>query len=199
MKYHNLQSVIRRKRSYFSINNKEKLTSDNLLKRDFKANQLGKKYITDITYIPISSGMAYLSTIMDLYNNEIITYNLSTRQDTSLSLTTLFQLKKKRNLSNSLFHSDQGIHYTNKVFVNTLKELGVTQSMSRKGNCWDNAVMENFFGSFKCESLYLKNKKVKSLSEVKEIVDDYIMFYNNERPQKKLRGLAPIPYRIQTL
>lgn len=197
MKTHNLQSIIRRKRNYFSIKNKEKLTSPNVLNREFNARRIGEKYVTDITYIPISTGMIYLSAVIDLYNNEVITYNLSAKQDASLSLTTLNLLKEKRNISKSIIHSDQGIHYTNKEFVNTVRAHNAIQSMSRRGNCWDNAVMESFFGSFKCERLNLRKKLHKTLDDVKEIVEEYIFFYNNERPQKKLKGLAPIQYRSQ--
>lgn len=169
--------------------------ADNLLNREFKAEQIGSKYSTDITYIPIPRGMTYLSVVMDLYNGEIVTYKVSKVADAGLSCKTIEELSRKRNLQGALIHSDQGIHYTNKRYVELLKAYGSIQSMSRRGNCWDNAKVESFFGHFKCECVKLRKRALKTYEDVVNVVDEYMEFYNHHRPQLKLNKMAPVPYR----
>jgi len=196
MKQYNLSAVIRRKKiNRMYHRDKEANIAPNLLNRCFQAQKPGEKYVTDITYIPIPNGMAYLSAVIDLFNNEVVAYKVSTCLDTSLSVDVIKDLKKKRSIKGAILHSDQGIHYTNNEYTQLLKEMKVRQSMSRKGNCWDNACVESFFGHFKCECVKIRKKALKSLHNVVEIVDEYISFYNNERIQSKLREMAPIPYR----
>jgi len=136
-----------------------------------------------------------LCMVIDLFNNEPAAWKISDSQDKSLSIDTIKLLSSKYDLKESMIHSDQGIHYTNKDYVDLLKELGVNQSMSRRGNCWDNAKAESFFSHYKCESIYLMNKKLKDARDVEEVTEDYIEYYTNFRPQKKLGGMPPSLYR----
>lgn len=196
MKKYGLTGVIRAKKTNNMYhNNRASILAPNVLNRDFASGKPGEKYVTDITYIPYQNGMAYLSAILDLYNSEIVAYKVSKKQDASLSVDVIKALDRKRNLRGSIIHSDQGIHYTNKEFTALLKESGAIQSLSRKGNCFDNAIMENFFGHFKCECIKIRKKALMSFRDVVEVVDDYILFYNIERLQKKLSEMSPVAYR----
>lgn len=187
-----IQSIVRKKHK----KPKEQIIlKKNILNRNFKANKPGEKYVTDITYIPTRKKMMYLSMIIDVYDNLPVAWNISDNLDKSLSIDTIRKLSEKYSLKNCIIHSDQGIHYTNKDYVNLLKELGVEQSMSRKGNCWDNAVAESFFSHYKCESIYLMDKKINEPIDVIEITEEYIDYYSNQRPQRRLGGLPPSLYR----
>jgi len=168
---------------------------NNLLNRDFHASKPNQKYATDITYIPIASGMMYLSTIIDLYDNYPVAWKISDSVDKQITIDTIKQLAHKVNLHNAVIHSDQGIQYTNKDYVALLKSLNVKQSMSRKGNCWDNACAESFFSNYKCECVYLAKSRLKSKADVMEITEDYLDYYINIRPQKRLGGLPPKAFR----
>ena len=137
----------------------------------------------------------YLCTIIDLFNNEPVAWNINTSQDKSLSIDTIRKLSERYDLKNAIIHSDQGVHYTNKTYVQMLKDLKVIQSMSRKGNCWDNAKAESFFSHFKCETIHLMKKRIQGFDDVKEIVEEYMDYYTNQRPQKALGGLSPRAYR----
>jgi transposase InsO family protein len=187
-----IRSIVRQK---FRKPKEETMIKENILNRDFKADRPGEKFATDITYIPTQRKMAYLCTVIDLFNNEPAAWKISDTQDKSLSIDTIKILSGKYDLRGSIIHSDQGIHYTNKDYVSLLKELEVNQSMSRKGNCWDNAKAENFFSHYKCESIYLMKKKLKDTKDVEEITKDYIDYYTNFRPQKKLGGMPPSLYK----
>lgn len=196
MKEHHLQSKVRRKKPKYIKQGKEAITAPNILNRDFNTDKPKQKLATDITYIPIPNSMVYVSTILDLNNNEILEYKVSNKPDKSLSIDVVNKLIKNHNVNGSILHSDQGIHYTNHDYHNLLKHNGIIQSMSRKGNCWDNAPIESFFGHFKCECVKIRKKAIKSLSDVEEIVNEYIDFYNNKRPHSRLKGLSPILYRV---
>ncbi|TAH59672.1 MAG: IS3 family transposase [Fermentimonas caenicola] len=192
MQENNIQSIIRRKK----YKRPEKtFVKENILNRDFKASKPGEKFVTDITYMPTRYKMIYLCTIIDLFNNEPVVWNISNSQDKNISLDAIKELSKKYDLRNSIIHSDQGIHYTNKDYVNLLKSLEVRQSMSRKGNCWDNAKAECFFSHFKCETIYIMNKKMKDIDDVLQITKEYMNYYINDRPQKALGGLSPSAYK----
>lgn len=194
MQLNNLQSVIRRKRPSYKLGLKEHLRLPNILNREFITNKMNFKYVTDITYIPIPEKMVYLSVILDLCNREVVSYQVSLKADATLSLDTVAELNKKRDLQNCLIHSDQGIHYTNKKYVEYLSENGIIQSMSRRGNCFDNAVAENFFSHFKCECIRLRKKAIRRFEDAVEVVDEYINYYNTKRPQTRLGGLSPKQY-----
>ena len=196
MKKLGIHSIIRKKRKVL----KEKTyVKDDLLKRDFTALEPRKKYVTDITYIPTSRKMVYLCTIIDLFNNEPVSWTVSDQQDKALSLDTLTKLAKNTKLRGSIIHSDRGVHYTCKKYVTTLKELAVQQSMSRKGNCWDNACAESFFSHFKAETLRIMKNKIRSMNDVIHMIEEYMDYYIHYRPQKKLGGLSPSMFKNKHL
>lgn len=174
----------------------EHRTCPNHLNREFNQEEPGKVMLTDITYLYYSNGQkAYLSCVKDSSTNEILAHYLSTSLDMDLVYKTLERLKEAMENQfrpDAIIHSDQGVHYTNPVFQDKIKKLGITQSMSRKGNCWDNAPMESFFGHFKDEVDY---KDCNNLGELKQIVDSYIDEYNNHRYQWGLKKMTPAQYR----
>ncbi len=172
----------------------------NILNRQFKQEVPGKVLLTDITYMPYgNSRMAYLSTIKDGSTNEILSYHLSERITLDIVTRTIDKLLRKHK---SLFHkdvfihSDQGVHYTSPRFQQLLKENNIGQSMSRRGNCWDNAPQESFFGHMKDEIDY---KSCTSFEELKKMVNKYMKYYNNYRYQWGLKKLTPVQYRNQLL
>lgn len=195
MQENNIQSIVRKK---FKKPKEQNIIKENLLNRNFKASRPGEKFVADITYIPTQRTMTYLCTIIDLFNNEPVAWNVSSSQDKSISIDTVKILSKKYNLKGSTIHSDQGVHFTNKEYVDLLKKLKVNQSMSRKGNCWDNASAESFFSHYKCETIHIMNKKIKDLNDVEQITREYMDYYINYRPQKKLGGVPPSIYKQRT-
>ena len=193
----NLQSVIRRKKRLSKGQQRiDNYRCKNILNRDFKAHTPGQKYATDITYIPIRNSMVYLSVVLDLLNNEIVSYTISTIPDKKLSLDTIRDLSSRRSLNGAIIHSDQGIHYTNNSYHQLLKEQGAIISMSRKGNCWDNAVAENFFSHYKTECISIFKKRLRTFEDVFEVTENYIYYYNYERYQKGLHEMSPVEYRL---
>jgi putative transposase len=173
------------------------ITVPNLLNQDFKATKPNEKWVTDITYLPFGRSMMYLSCIMDLYNNEIIAYRISHTQDVSLVLNTLKDALEGRVAKGVILHSDQGSQYTSYAFQNLAKENSITTSMSRKGNCFDNAVIESFHSTIKSEEFYSQPREFLTNSIVVEKVENFINYYNLIRLQKKLNYLSPIEYREQ--
>ena len=192
MQENDLYSIVRKK--FRSCKEEQLEVKTDLLLRDFISTEPGKKFVTDITYIPTPRKMIYLCTVIDLFNKEPVAWNISDNQDRHLSIDTIKQLAAKFNLKDSIIHSDRGVHYTNKDYVSLLEELGVKQSMSRKGNCWDNAPAESFFSHYKCESIYLMKNQLNDLNDVKQITEEYMDYYINDRPQKSLGGLPPKDY-----
>ena len=172
----------------------------NLLNREFKQDVPGKVLLTDITYLFYGKGQkAYLSTIKDASTNEILAYNVSNRMTIDLATDTLLKLKKNKNFKkaeDALIHSDQGVHYTHPDFQKAVKKLGLRQSMSRRGNCWDNAPQESFFGHFKDEA-YIK--PCENLDELKREIKQYMTYYNNYRYQWNLKKMTPAQYRDHLL
>ncbi|MEH7113615.1 IS3 family transposase [Neobacillus niacini] len=172
----------------------------NLLNREFKQEIPGKVLLTDITYLYYGKGQkAYLSTIKDSSTNEILAYNLSDRLTLDLATDTLIKLKNNRKVKfaeGAFIHSDQGVHYTSPTFQKHVKKLGLGQSMSRRGNCWDNAPQESFFGHFKDEA-YIK--PCNSLDELKREIRSYMTYYNNFRYQWNLKKMTPVEYRNHLL
>lgn len=190
MKELNIQSVIRKK--IYKRKLKSSIVADNLLNRNFKSNKPLEKICMDITYIPIGKKFLYLNAAKDLFNGEIIAYDISTRIDNLLVQNTLKQLDKMNLDENCILHTDQGAQYTNRAYCCKLKTKGIIQSMSRKGNCWDNAPIESFFSHLKSELIYLVD--TSNPDEIIKLVNDYIYFYNNERIQLK-NGMSPVEYR----
>lgn len=196
----NIKSLIRRKRFKYSIpkNIIFDKVEPNILNREFECDKPNTKWVTDITYLYYgkSRQRIYLSAIKDLYNNEIISYEMSSTLDVKFVLDTV--TKAINNLSDSdkkslLIHSDQGVHYTCCDYKNILKLNNITQSMSRRGNCYDNASMENFFGHLKSEEIYLNS--YSSRDELESAVHNYIRWYNYDRLQSKLNNSTPIEYK----
>ena len=179
---------------------KEHRTCPNLLNRNFKQGIPYKVLLTDITYLKYANGnTAYLSTIKDASTNVILAYNVSDRITLDIATTTIDLLLKNHNFSlhsEAFIHSDQGVHYTSPKYQNLLKESKLGQSMSRRGNCWDNAPQESFFGHMKDNIIF---KSIKSLDAVIAAVDDYMDYYNNDRGQWNLKKMTPIEYQNHLL
>ncbi len=179
---------------------KEHQVVSNKLNREFKQNIPGKVLLTDITYLPYgSNNMAYLSTIKDASTNEILAYNVSDRITLDIATNTIHKLikNKKTTLNKDAFiHSDQGCHYTSPRYQKLLKKYGLGQSMSRRGNCWDNAPQESFFGHLKDEVEY---KSCKTLEQIKAKINHYMVYYNNYRYQWNLKKMTPVQYRNHLL
>jgi transposase InsO family protein len=168
---------------------------DNLLNQEFTASQPNQKWVTDVTYIATQQGWAYLSTIKDLFDGFIVSHELARVNSLALVLNTLKQAKQKEPITDGLLlHSDHGHQYTSLSYASLTKLYAITPSMSRLGNCWDNAPMENFFGHLKEEAL--RQFSTPSFAEAKQIIDDYIHFYNYERIQLKPKQT---PYETRCL
>ena len=172
----------------------------NLLNRNFKQNVPGKVLLTDITYLFYGNGKkAYLSTVKDGSTNEIVAYNVSDSLTLDIATDTIYKLKRNRKIKltkDAFIHSDQGVHYTSPTFQKLLKSYSLGQSMSRRGNCWDNAPQESFFGHFKDEA-YIKS--CGTLDELKKEIKDYITYYNKYRYQWNLKKMTPVQYRNHLL
>mgnify|MGYP006065266697 FL=1 len=168
--------------------------ADNLLDRDFTGKGARKVLLTDITYIPYNGVFAYLSTVLDAYTRQILSHVLSESLEVDFVLETITSLIKKHGMSldtETLIHSDQGCHYTSYRFIQLIKDSELRQSMSRRGNCWDNAPQESFFGHMKDE---IDLSECKNFSQVKTIIDDWMDYYNNDRYQWQLAKLSPNEY-----
>jgi putative transposase len=169
-----LKSLIRVKK-YVSYRGDQGKIAPNILQRNFKANQPEQKWVTDITEFKVKEKKLYLSPILDLFNGEIISFTLAT----------------------TILHSDQGWHYQMKLYQQLLEDKNIQISMSRKGNCLDNAVIENFFGTLKSELFYLK--KYQSIHQLKKEIKEYIHYYNHQRIKSNLNGKSPVQYRALSL
>ena len=193
MQKYNLLSEIRRKKyhNYSTVLHRY----DNLLNRDFHAERPNQKWVTDISYIKTSQGTLYLSIIRDLYDNSIIAYKTGTEQNVNLVLSTIRAAKKKEKITAELqLHSDQGFQYTSHPYFKLTQSYNITQSMSRRGNPYDNAMAENFFSILKTECIY--RTKLRTYEEASLLIGQYIHFYNNERLQLKTK-LTPLEKRSQ--
>ncbi len=167
----------------------------NLLNRDFNADRPNQKWVTDISYIKTQQGTLYLSVIRDLYDNSIVAYKTGTEQNINLVLSTIKAAKRKEKVTAELqLHSDQGFQYTSPAYFNLTKSYGITPSMSRRGNPYDNAMAENFFSILKTECIY--RAKLKTYEDARILISEYIHFYNNERIQLKTK-LTPLEKRSQ--
>ena len=198
-KKYGLITKIRKKNSYNVIFKKglEHRTAPNLLQRQFNVHIPDTVYSTDISYLIYKGGQrAYLSATKDLATKEIVAFNVSRDLSMQTAFIGLEETLKHKDCSKLIIHSDQGTHYTHPLYVNKLKELGVTQSMSRKGNCLDNAPIESFFGHLKDD---VDIKSCKTFDEVKTLVENYIYYYNNERSQWNLNKMTPAERRCHLL
>ena len=194
MQKYGLLSEIRRRRKWVNLG-QQVHKYENLLNRQFKADRPNAKWVTDISYIHTKEGVLYLSMIRDLYDNSIVAYKVASRQTVSLVLDTIrlaMKHEKKRVAAELQLHSDQGFQYTSQAYFKLTQSYGITPSMSRRGNPYDNAMAENFFSILKTECIY--RHKPRTLSEAQHMIDDYIDFYNHERIQIKT-GVAPLTQR----
>ena len=194
MNKYGLLSEIRRRKKYQQMG-QQIHKYENVLNRNFSADRPNAKWVTDISYIHTGQGVLYLSMIRDLYDNSIVAYKTGTEQTVNLVLKTIQAALKKEMIAGELcIHSDQGFQYTSQAYFNLTKDYGITPSMSRRGNCYDNALAENFFSILKTECIY--RYKIATLSEARQLIDEYIYFYNNERIQTKT-SLTPLEKRRQ--
>lgn len=192
-----LKSTVRPKR-YQSFKGNIGKAAPNLLERNFGASKPNQKWVTDVTEFNIKGEKVYLSPILDLYNQEIISYEIADRPQISTVMQMLQSAFKQLGPKDKpMLHSDQGWQYQMGLYQQALKEKGIGQSMSRKGNCLDNAVMENWFGIMKTEFFY--RKKFESVQSFKAQLKEYIHYYNHDRIKQKLKGLSPVNYRTQSL
>ena len=200
MKKYSLFTQIRKINPYKMIMKKtmEHRVFENKLDREFKQNIPYKVFCTDITYLPFNNRMAYLSAVKDVASKEIVGWNLSTNISMDIVVNTV---KKMQNnilvsIEKALIHSDQGFHYTNPTYIKMIKDLKMVQSMSRKGNCIDNAPIESFFGHLKDDIDY---KDCKTFEELNLQIKEYIEYYNNKRYQWELKKMTPVEYRNHLL
>ena len=187
-----------RVKKYRSYKGMVGIFAPNLLERRFDTTAPNQKWVTDVTEFRVFGKKLYLSTILDLHSQYVVSYTLSEKPTMAMVTTMLeqaaAQLPKRANL---VLHSDQGWHYRHKTYQNLLQEHGIRQSMSRKGNCLDNAVMENFFGHLKSELMYLQD--FESSEHFRAELAAYIVYYNDHRIKAKLKGLSPALHRQQAL
>jgi len=173
---------------------------DNKLIRNFNTSKCNEKWTTDVSEFHIASGKLYLSPILDMHNREIISYSISRNPSFNQTQEMLDKaFEQYDNLEGLIFHSDQGWQYQMSGYKKQLKEKGIIQSMSRKGNCLDNSLMENFFGIMKNEMFYGHEYEFESLDQLEQEMIKYIEYYNKERITVKLKGLSPYNYRQQSL
>ena len=187
-----------RMKKYRSYKGEVGKIAPNLLNRDFHAEKPNQKWVTDVTEFSLFGEKLYLSPILDLHSSDLVSYTISDRPVLSMVTTMLDEAFAKIPAgTNLILHSDQGWQYQHKQYQQMLREKGVRQSMSRKGNCLDNAVIENFFGLLKSELLYLQ--EFQSMEHFKQELIEYLDYYNNRRIKAKLKGLPPAIHRQQAL
>lgn len=190
-----LQSPVRKKR-YRSCRGPEGRTAGNVLQRNFRAQAPNEKWVTDVTEFSVAGEKCYLSPVLDLYNGEIVGWETARKPLMPMINNMLSSaLRHLTGEQRPLLHSDQGWQYQMPEYRQRLAENGIKQSMSRRGNCLDNAVMENFFGHLKSEMFYLK--KYRDVEELEKDIGDYIHFWNTKRIKMGLGGLSPVAYRTQ--
>ena len=191
-----LQGKQRRSR-YQSYKGEVGKIAPNIINRNFEANNPFEKLVTDVTEFAVCDTKVYLSPVLDLYNNEVISYSISLSPNfwqTREMLQGLFA--KQPQGTRPILHSDQGWQYQMKEYQRQLREHNMVQSMSRKGNCLDNSVMENFFGRLKVEMCY--GEKFETVDEFVHCLEEHIDYWNNERISLKLKGMSPVGYRTHS-
>ena len=191
-----LKSLVRAKK-YKSYKGDVGRTAPNVLGREFSAQKANQKWVTDVTEFNVAGEKLYLSPVMDLYNGEIIAYETASKPTKLVGGMLQKALGKLRKDDRPILHSDQGWQYRMPAYQQMLREKQIVQSMSRKGNCLDNAAMESFFGTLKSEFFYLN--KFKNPEDLQDGIKDYIHYYNHDRIKLKLKGLSPVQYRTQSL
>ena len=192
MRKYDLVTKVRKRNPYKAIMKKrmEHRIFPNKLLRAFDQNVPLKVFCTDITYIPFQNTYAYLSVVKDIASGEVVAWNLSDGLEETLVLDTMRNMPRVR--EDAMIHSDQGFHYTNPQYIETVEGLGMIQSMSGKGNCIDNAPIESFFGHMKDELDY---RSCATFEELRSRVDEYMKYYNHERKQWTRNKMSPIEYK----
>ena len=186
----------RPKEKYHSYKGEVGKIADNIIDRDFSTSAPLQKWTTDVSQFSFPWGKCYISPILDMNTNEIISYDLSTSPNIEQIRRMLSRaFEKFPSVDGLIFHSDQGWQYQHAYFRNTLKEHGIIQSMSRKGNCYDNCIMETFFGRMKNEMYYGYENSYDSFEKFDKAISEYIDYYNNERIQAKTKWMPPVKYR----
>ena len=186
----------RPKEKYHSYKGEVGKIANNIIDRDFSTTAPLQKWTTDVSQFSFPWGKCYISPILDMNTNEIVSYDLSlspNMEQINRMLDKAFE--KFPSVTGLIFHSDQGWQYQHASFRNTLKKHGIIQSMSRKGNCYDNCIMETFFGRLKNEMFYGYEKDYKSFEDFAKAIEEYINYYNNERIQAKTKWMPPVKYR----
>ncbi len=198
MQEQRLVCPVRRKRPYVSYQGQIGKAAPNTLDRDFSAQAPNCKWVTDVTEFHLGQEKLYLSAIMDLFDSQIISYTLGVSPSLDLTNRSLRNaLERLSGPVDLIVHSDQGFQYRHQSWQEILAQAGARQSMSRKGNCYDNAVIENFFGHLKEEAF--NHSRYTSINELQQALHEYIHWYNTKRISTKLKGLSPVQYRAQTL
>jgi putative transposase len=200
MRKYGLRTKVRRKNPYKAImkRSQEHRTFENVLHRSFDQTVPYTVFCTDITYLPYNHRFAYLSVVKDIATGEIVAWHLAEHLHMELVLVTLEHLKRDHthHLGETLIHSDQGVHYTNPLYIDMVSNFNMVQSMSRKGNCTDNAPIESFFGHFKDEVEY---KSAQTFKTLYAMIQTYMEYYNGERRQWDKQKMTPIQYRDHLL
>jgi putative transposase len=195
MRKHNIQSKVHKRFIATTDSRKTKKPAENILNQEFKAQQPNQKWVSDVTFIPTRKGWLYLATIMDLYSRFIIGWSMGNKNDTELveNALEMASVRSGNATKGVLLHSDQGVQYASKSYQNILRRLGIVCSMSRKGNCWDNAPMESFFHSLKTEWVVFEDYKTRS--EARSSLFRYIeLFYNRKRRHSSLGNKSPMVF-----
>ena len=194
-----LKPLKRNKRKYSSYKGTVGKIADNLINRDFEADKPNKKWYTDVTEFNLRGEKIYLSPIIDGFNQEVKSYDISKSPNLEqINRMLNIAFEENTNLKDLIFHSDQGWQYQHQSYQQQLKNKGIRQSMSRKGNSMDNGLMENFFGILKTEMFYNQEDNYKTIADLINAIKDYIYYYNHDRIKKKLKGLSPVNYRLQS-
>jgi putative transposase len=190
-----IKSLVRPKK-YRSFKGEISKAAPNEINRDFSAERPHQKWVTDVTEFAVAGKKLFFSPVMDLFNSEIVAFTMDTRPSFELVHSMINNaIRKLKPAERPIVHSDQGWQYRMRVYQETLTEHGLVQSMSRKGNCHDNAAMESFFGLVKTEFFYLN--KFKTVEQLRRGLTTYIRYYNEQRIKMKLGGLSPVAYRTQ--
>ena len=194
-----LKPLKRNKRKYSSYKGEVGKIADNLINRDFGAVKPNQKWYTDVTEFNLRGEKLYLSPIIDGFNQEVKSFDIS-KSANLVQINNMLDIafEENLNLEGLIFHSDQGWQYQHQSYQQRLRNKGIKQSMSRKGNSLDNGLMENFFGILKTEMFYDQEDNYKTIEDLINAIKDYIYYYNHDRIKEKLKGLSPVNYRLQS-
>jgi len=197
MRRERLVCPVRRRRRYSSYGGEVGRVAANLLDRDFTATAPNQKWVTDVTEFRVGEHKLYLSPVMDLFDRQIIAHRIRTAPTLELSHGSLRDAFRASPGATPVVHSDQGVHYQHRSWRKILDDVGATQSMSRKGNCHDNAVIENFFGHLKAEMFH--QARFANVTDLTRALEEYIQWWNTDRIQERLEGMSPVRYRTHAL